>query len=204
MLTGPQLGAAIEAARKLKGVTKKELAQAFDIAPPSIQDWVKRGTIDKAKLEQLWAYFSDVVGPSHWGLKSWTDSQTANEGARPRGAVAQLLSYPPTQHSPLIDWKEIMQTDLPARFRVAMPDDSMAPRLRAGQVVELDRTEAPRPGDGVLVRDAGGALYLRAYRAGRQGQWQAYPVNEAYQPLESDRDSLTVVAVLVAVQGRWS
>lgn len=68
MLTGPALGKAIEEARKLKRVTKVAMATHFEVEPPSIQDWVKRGTIDKAKLPKLWAYFADVVGPAHWGL----------------------------------------------------------------------------------------------------------------------------------------
>ena len=71
MLTGKELGAAIEAARKLKKVTKKAIAEHFGVSQPSIQDWVNRGTIDKSKLPDLWEYFRDVVGPSHWGLKSF-------------------------------------------------------------------------------------------------------------------------------------
>lgn len=70
MLTGPELGQAIERARMLKGVSKKAMADHFDVRPPSIQDWVKSGTISKAKLPALWAYFADVVGPAHWGLSS--------------------------------------------------------------------------------------------------------------------------------------
>ncbi len=58
MLTGEKLGGAIEAAIKLKGVTKKEVAAHFGVQPPSIQDWVKRGTIGKEKLPKLWSYFS--------------------------------------------------------------------------------------------------------------------------------------------------
>lgn len=68
MLSGKQLGAAIEAARLLKNVPKAAMARHFKVSPPSIQDWVKRGTIDKSRLPELWDYFSDVVGPEHWGL----------------------------------------------------------------------------------------------------------------------------------------
>ena len=70
MLTGKALGEAIEAARIKKKVTKKALAEEFGVTSPSIQDWVNRGTIDKAKLPKLWAYFADVVGPEHWGMTS--------------------------------------------------------------------------------------------------------------------------------------
>ncbi len=69
MLTGPELGAAIEAARIAKGVSKKKLADDFSVKPPSVQGWVNNGRIDKSKLMDVIAYFSDVVGPEHWGLR---------------------------------------------------------------------------------------------------------------------------------------
>lgn len=84
MLTGPQLGAAIEAARKRKGITKVALAAHFGVKPPSIQDWVKHGTIDKGKLVELWRFFSDVVGPEHWGLPADASlAPTAEEPSKP-------------------------------------------------------------------------------------------------------------------------
>lgn len=70
MLTGPELGAAIESARIAKGVSKKKLADDFLVKPPSIQGWVKTGRIDKSKLMDVIAYFADVVAPEHWGLKA--------------------------------------------------------------------------------------------------------------------------------------
>ena len=69
MLTGPELGAAIDAARIAKGVSKKRLADDFQVKPPSVQGWVKNGRIDKSKLMDVIVYFSDVVGPEHWGLR---------------------------------------------------------------------------------------------------------------------------------------
>lgn len=83
MLTGPELGQAIERARILKGVTKKAMADHFDVRPPSIQDWVKSGTISKAKLPALWAYFADVAGPEHWGM-----SRTYSVDAPPPKVIA--------------------------------------------------------------------------------------------------------------------
>lgn len=68
MLTGPELGAAIEAARIAKGVSKKKLADDFLVKPPSVQGWVKYGRIDKSKLMEVIQYFRDVVDLDHWGL----------------------------------------------------------------------------------------------------------------------------------------
>lgn len=93
MLTGPELGAAIEAARIAKGVSKKKIADDFLVKPPSIQGWVKTGRIDKSKLMDVINYFADVVGPEHWGLRpgfsyenlrddsSAMESVESNEGA---------------------------------------------------------------------------------------------------------------------------
>jgi hypothetical protein len=83
MLTGPELGAAIEAARIAKGVSKKQLADDFDVKPPSVQGWVKNGRIDKSKLMDVIAYFSDVVGPDHWGMRpGFTYSEAALENRK--------------------------------------------------------------------------------------------------------------------------
>lgn len=73
MLKGKDLGNAIAEAIKLKiasgaAASKKEIADYFGIKPPSIYDWIKKGSISKDKLPTLWDYFSDVVGPEHWGL----------------------------------------------------------------------------------------------------------------------------------------
>ncbi|WP_063545440.1 helix-turn-helix domain-containing protein [Pseudomonas putida] len=70
MLTGKELGEAIEAARIAKGVSKKKLADDFGVAPPSVQGWVKYGRIDKGKLFQLIEYFKDDVKPTHWGISA--------------------------------------------------------------------------------------------------------------------------------------
>lgn len=76
MLNGKELGQAIEAAYKMKKDTgvissKADVARHFGIKTPSVYDWVKKGSISKDKLPELWAYFSDVAGPEHWGLSDW-------------------------------------------------------------------------------------------------------------------------------------
>jgi carbonic anhydrase len=73
MLKGKELGAAIKQAIDLKIasgaiVSKADVAKYFDIKTPSIYDWIKKGSISKDKLVKLWDYFSDVVGPEHWGI----------------------------------------------------------------------------------------------------------------------------------------
>ncbi|WP_272672320.1 DNA-binding transcriptional repressor RacR [Providencia sp. PROV158] len=74
MLNGKDLGRAIEQAINKKMASgsvksKTEIARHFNVKLPSIYDWIKKGSISKDKLPELWNYFSDVVGPEHWGLK---------------------------------------------------------------------------------------------------------------------------------------
>ncbi|MFH5043485.1 hypothetical protein ABWM37_10785 [Klebsiella michiganensis] len=76
MLSGKDLGRAIEQAIDKKiamgsAKSKAEIARHFKIKPPSIHDWINKGSISKEKLPELWNYFSDVVGPEHWGLKGY-------------------------------------------------------------------------------------------------------------------------------------
>jgi SOS-response transcriptional repressor LexA len=76
MLSGQALGRAIAEAIKLKKNSGKikfqaDIARHFGVSRASIHDWQDSGFISKDKLAEVWRYFSDVVGPEHWGLDSW-------------------------------------------------------------------------------------------------------------------------------------
>jgi len=94
MLTGEKLGRAIAAAIALKGVKKSAVAAHFGVRPPSVQDWIQRGTISKDKLPALWRYFSDVVGPEHWGMAEGTDVSPAVLPARTESPNAGYIRLP--------------------------------------------------------------------------------------------------------------
>lgn len=73
MLHGKALGQAIAQAIQLKidagkAKSRSEIARAFGVTPQAIRGWVNTGSIAKEKIPLLWKYFSDVVGPTHWGL----------------------------------------------------------------------------------------------------------------------------------------
>lgn len=86
MLTGKELGDAIKIAiaKKLtsgNAKSKAEIARHFGVKPPSIHDWMKKGSIDKSKLPALWDYFSDVVDAQHWGLKEFPHKVREPDGS---------------------------------------------------------------------------------------------------------------------------
>ncbi|MBI5255405.1 MAG: helix-turn-helix transcriptional regulator [Burkholderiales bacterium] len=73
MLTGKDLGQALKGAMERKGVTQAEVASEFGIQQPSVSEWIKFGRIAKKHIPHLVQYFSDKVGPEHWGLPaSWS------------------------------------------------------------------------------------------------------------------------------------
>jgi hypothetical protein len=135
----------------------------------------------------------------------WMDAQHLSAGETLAAyAVAQDLSQSIEETAVTIPWEQPMTAPLPKQFKLTAPDEALAPRVRTGQSVEFDSQLQPRPGDGVLVQDAHGHWYLRIYKQGRPGTWEAHATHEAYQPMHSDRDQLSVLAVVVAVHARWT
>lgn len=51
-----------------KGVKQGDVAAAFGISQPSVSEWLKHGRVHKKHISKLVEYFSDQVGPEHWGL----------------------------------------------------------------------------------------------------------------------------------------
>lgn len=136
--------------------------------------------------------------------EGWLDRQHSGAGARAQ-VVAHQVSPMKIEHGPLIDWGVILkQEPLPPLFWTTLPDDSMAPRAPAGKRMCFDVSTPAKPGSGVLVRDSSGAVSFRRYVAGASGRWSAVPENTAYAPLDSERDGLKVLAVLVAEWGGWA
>ncbi len=92
--------------------------------------------------------------------------------------------------------------ELQQAFSIEAPDDSMAPVIKRGAMVDFDRSLDPLTDDAVLLRDGGGIWYIRTYRQGPRGRWEAKPENGTFLTMDSERDGLEVIAVLTAVRGR--
>lgn len=153
MLTGIELGAAIESARLKKNVTKKAMASAFGVAPPSVQGWVNTGRIDKSKLIQVIRYFSDVVGPEHWGL-SRDDNDLLQldddlSSAAPQSAADIVRA--------MLETKAGKSISPEARERLLLAADEAQP---ATNVITADFSRRPIRGDEIRIAhyDVRGAM----------------------------------------------
>lgn len=185
-------------------VTLSDLADRLAESPQTINNWRTRGVSQSGALKAESAF-----GCSPMFIR---EGAGVAFGATPIQAPAQSLMAQPVslqavQTVPSITWEQIKMSvgkdGLPPVFRVQMVDNAMAPRAGAGAWVQFSSTETARPGDGVLVRDALGNPYFRQYRAGRPGCWEAHADNSAFASLDSERDGLEVLAVLMAVEARW-
>ena len=89
----------------------------------------------------------------------------------------------------------MMQDDeLPAFFRVAMPDDSLRGEVDRGVMLLFDRDLAPETGRPVLVQDKFGERHIRMFSKLRGDHWRAVAKNDAFPVLDSIEDGLKVLA----------
>jgi SOS-response transcriptional repressor LexA len=92
-----------------------------------------------------------------------------------------------------------------ALFWIGLTDDAMAPHARCGASVCIDTTLTPRAGDGVLVADPMGRTFVRILQPGvSPANWSAVPSSPGYPTMNSQRDRLRLVGVVVSVRQRWS
>lgn len=139
MLTGKELGAAIESARIAKGVSKKKLAEDFGVKPPSVQGWVNTGRINKSALMRLMDYFSDVAGPEHWGLSPQMASFISQQS---ENLADHESEHPCTPHENATG-AELAEAD--AESIVDLCDDQVAEllgKLRAAKKKASPRSQA--------------------------------------------------------------
>lgn len=171
MLTGKALGDAVAEAIRLKDVPKTAVAEHFGIKGPSVYDWIKHGRVGKQHLNELVRYFSDVVGPEHWGLKpgglgsapanddAWTDV-TAYSHAAGMGTGPEAQEWAET-HGLKFRRDSLAKKRLkPNTLRVIYgAGDSMEPTIREGDAIlfDLSDTEVKNRGVYVLLVPGAGA-----------------------------------------------
>jgi hypothetical protein len=185
--------------------------------------WVESPTALTQKIGGQPSYASDLMrGAKSFGEKAARRIEDAfgwlpgslddvNERTRPplRSAVAHAMSLDELQTVPSSTWEHIKMLaagGLPRVFRLPIESAEMEPRVRRGAWVQFAShlADDAMPGDGVLVKDATGEMHFRVYKAGKPGTWEAHAANDNFEPLFSDRDGLEILAVLTAVEGRWS
>lgn len=158
MLTGTELGAAIDAARLAKNISKKALAEHFKISPPSVNGWVTTGRIDKSKLIEVIRYFSDVAGPEHWGLTS-EDAELLQVAASPEETSAQAKTALDTVLKMLAKHGKGLPEDA-RRQIIEAASESSSNTVKPSNVITADFSRPPLVGDEIRIAhyDVQGAM----------------------------------------------
>lgn len=219
-LPGQQFGMHITVKRLMdcaieatKGTSKpvsnfSDLADHLGESPQTINNWKSRGVSQSGALKA-----EAVFGCSPRYVRDGVGNAFASDQPRRpmfsrspsgEGVIAHPMSQMSFETVPSITWEQLMSEDPKmGTFSAAIPDDAMAPRVRAGTECFFKTDIPARPGAGVLVRDSSGAVYLREYREAAGGAWEAHAANPAYRTLHSVTDGLCVIAVLRGVMRGW-
>ena len=179
------------------GFTNGQLAKAAGVSTGAVSQWL---TTTKTLKAQSALGLAALTG---WSVKWWSEGVGPRSQESPTRHAHPLSLSDAKLSSPILDWGILHMKTLPKAFKVAAPDDSMSPRLKAGQLAEFETGLDHRPGDGVLVKDAAGDCYIRRCRRSRGG-WEAYSEDsDVFPPLPIGPAGLEVLAVLVGVHARW-
>jgi SOS-response transcriptional repressor LexA len=216
MLSGPDLGAALIAAMKMKGVGPTAVAEAFGVKPPSVIAWQQTGRIHKKHITTLLTYFADVVSPDHWGLEQnplpahfGSSFEPASVGSRsiPVITYAQAGAMAGGVDAPVVgNHVEFLLTDLDLSknaFSLRLRDDSMQPDFRAGDMVVIDPAATPLPGEFVLANVEGEAdPVFRKFRprgVSTQGSkvFELAPLNEDHATIRSDTATVVIIGTML-------
>lgn len=186
-----RLLAAAQEATKGRVDSYLHLYKDMNESPQTMKNWRERATgVSSAGAQKAERLYGASVS---WILHG------EHPPARGKSITQHAIPSGLTVETQLLEWGTAVG-DLPEFFRLAMPDNAMAPDAEMGWEVEFARGKNARPGEGVLVEDSSGERYFRMYRKGRGDNWEAHATSQGYLPLESDRDGLEILAVMKFVR----
>jgi transcriptional regulator with XRE-family HTH domain len=220
MYTGEKLGSALREAMRLKGVTQAEVADAFGVTQPSVSEWLRYGRIGKRHITRLVEWFSDKVGPEHWGMPaSWSSSpQPIDLDAHPdlvsirsvtlrlqAGVSGFAVEQADGNGSPIFfraDWMQSEGYKPQNLVAIKVSGRSMEPGLNDGDMVVVNTAETiPLDGEAYAVNYEGEPVVKRLIRDA--GEWwlsSDNPDQRRYPRKECSGDGCIIVGRVIHKQ----
>ncbi|MFB6325530.1 helix-turn-helix domain-containing protein [Pantoea deleyi] len=200
------LGDRIRLRRKALQLTQKQLAQQVNVSHVAVSQWEKEETLPRGEnllrlAEALGcapSFLIDGDGPVF--------SESAWGGLHQIPLVSQrnLTQWLADAEAVKCEW--LMHNDMALAqqsFAVRVEEQAMTPAILQNDVVIIDPTQLPQPGDCVLALQQQTPL-LRTWRQrGPQDgvvQFELAPVNINFPDLHSSRDSLKLIGTLVELR----
>ncbi|AVV38252.1 MULTISPECIES: helix-turn-helix domain-containing protein [Pantoea] len=200
------LGDRIRLRRKSLQLTQKQLAQQVKVSHVAISQWEKEETLPRGEnllrlAEALGctpAYLIDGDGPV-FSENSWAGLHQIP--LLSQRDVAQWLNDASSVRHELLMHNDMALSQ--QSFAIRVEEQAMTPAILRGDVVIIDPSLAPQPGDCVLAMQQQNAL-LRTWRqrGSEEGvaQFELAPVNINFPELHSSRDSLQLIGTLVELR----
>ena len=170
----------LKAARKAKGLTQTEVANAIGLTQNGYSYWENGKTkIDREQIIKLAALFEVSVDY----LRGNTETPTSNGVRIPvLGDVA--AGIPIEAITDIVDYEEIDAAMAKSGefFGLRIKGDSMEPRMREGDVVIVRQQDSAETGDTVVVLVNGDSATVKKIKYGPDGI-TLLPTNPAHDPL---------------------
>lgn len=199
------IGVKIRERRTRLGWTVQKLATLAEI---------DRGFLSKLETETAsgsWETYSKLAGALGISLDTLIVSESNVQHAPIGWRSVPVLSY-----RQAAEWtigsspnseneRETVMTHLdhpPSSFAMRILGNSMEPRFQEGDVVVIDPTIEPRPGDFIVAAQGSGNGTFREYREAGINEkgtqvFELWPLNPAFATVRSDRQMLAIVGVMV-------
>jgi len=211
----PSYARLLEAARKAtahlqlrKRVTDdRSLRAALQITSQTAYNWKQRGVSQEGALqaERCFGISATSLLEGHGAAKPLAHPPSGGLSFHP---VDQEMIHPePEDDSLQKPWELLVSvpvSELPKRFRVAVPDGALASVTPKGTVFSFVSPPPPDPpGESVVVfvQTGNGRRYIRLFFALGNGAWEARSRDGAFPSFHSERDELQLLAVAIARVG---
>ena len=200
------LGDRIRLRRKSLQLTQKQLAQQVNVSHVAVSQWEKEETLPRGEnllrlSESLGcapAFLIEGDGPV-FSENSWAGLHQIP--LLSQRDVAQWLNDASSVRHELLMHNDMALSQ--QSFAIRVEEQAMTPAILRGDVVIIDPSLAPQPGDCVLAMQQQNAL-LRTWRqrGSEEGvaQFELAPVNINFPELHSSRDSLQLIGTLVELR----
>lgn len=211
------------------GKTQRDLARALEIDASGVSRLLDgRRKLRADELRVVRAFFDDAVpgvpnsvsdGRSDIERAKRGSSERATSGPRPRNRLAAdipiygsiLPDKPPFLHLPVglpAEYRPCPPqcAGVPGAFGLFMPNDSLAPRVRAGEVLYVHPGQPPIPGVDVFVRlrEPGGRIAILRWISAEAEKVRLISVNadpsgSGVEALELKRENLAQIGRIVLI-----
>ncbi len=203
-----EIGNRIRMLREKLGIGQRELARNLNMHQATLSK------IERGEMDIISPYLSVLAK----GLKV-TEAQLAGmelniEPVRLEGRLVPVLDYiqagafagvaPYFRDEEMTEFVPTTESYSPDTFALRIRGESMLPEFKEGDIVVIDPSIAPRPGDFVVGKDGvtGEATFKRYHRRGVDPatgniRFDLVPLNAAYETLHSTEQQIEIVGTMM-------